>query len=157
VDDGGLVDAVAGSVGAEPAFELPADAATGPPPWPPPPPAPAPSPAPRAAPPFDANSPAAVRTGATEPGAAAGATEPGSAGRGSGFAALNPTLAAFGKGFDDEGQALKETSPTRVMKPIAAPASRAPDAPIPIMKLSDVLLAARVSPSRAARQLRALT
>jgi hypothetical protein len=51
-------------------------------------------------------------------------------------------LAALGDGFDDEGQALKETSPTRVMKTTAAPASRAPDAPIPIMKLSDVLLAA---------------
>jgi hypothetical protein len=157
VDDVGLVDAVAGGVGAEPGFELPADAATGPPAWPPRPPAPGPSPAPRAGPPLDADRPAAARTGATEPGSAPGATEPGSAVAGSGFAALSPTLGGFGKGFDDEGQALNETSPTRVMKPIAAPASRAPDAPIPTMKLSDVLLAARVSPSRAARQLRALT
>jgi hypothetical protein len=51
-------------------------------------------------------------------------------------------LAALGEGFDDEGQAWNETSPTRTTKRIAAPARRAPDAPIPIMKLSDVLLAA---------------
>jgi len=37
------------------------------------------------------------------------------------------------------GQTLKETSPTRVTKTIAAPARRAPDAPIPTMKLSGVL------------------
>jgi hypothetical protein len=51
-------------------------------------------------------------------------------------------LAALGEGFDDEGQAVNETIPTRVTKTIAAPARRAPDAPILIMKLSDVLLAA---------------
>jgi hypothetical protein len=39
------------------------------------------------------------------------------------------------------GQTLKETMPTRVTKTIAAPASTAPDAPIPTMKLSGVLFA----------------
>jgi len=38
------------------------------------------------------------------------------------------------------GQTLKETMPTRVTKTIAAPAKTAPDAPIPTMKLSGVLL-----------------
>jgi hypothetical protein len=37
-----------------------------------------------------------------------------------------------------EGQTLKETTPRRVTKTIAAPASRPPDAPIPTMKLSGV-------------------
>jgi hypothetical protein len=140
VDDGGVVDAVDASAGAERGSELAACAATGPPTWPPPPPAR--PPAPPGGPPVDANSPAAARTGTTEPSAAPGATEPGSAGAGSGFAALNSTLAALGEGFDGEGQAVNETSPTRVTKTIAAPARRAPDAPILIMKLSDVLLAA---------------
>jgi hypothetical protein len=39
----------------------------------------------------------------------------------------------------DEGQTLKETTPIRVTKTIAAPASRPPDAPTPTMKLSGVL------------------
>ena len=38
------------------------------------------------------------------------------------------------------GQTLNETMPTKVTKRMAAPASRAPEAPIPTMKLSGVLL-----------------
>jgi hypothetical protein len=38
------------------------------------------------------------------------------------------------------GQTLKETIPTSVTKTIAAPASRAPDAPTPTMKLSGVFV-----------------
>jgi hypothetical protein len=41
-----------------------------------------------------------------------------------------------------EGQTLKETTPTRVTKTIAAPARIPPEAPMPTMKLSDVRLAA---------------
>jgi hypothetical protein len=37
-----------------------------------------------------------------------------------------------------DGQTLKETSPTSVTKTIAAPASSAPGAPTPTMKLSRV-------------------
>jgi hypothetical protein len=37
------------------------------------------------------------------------------------------------------GQTLKETTPMRVTKTIAAPASRPPEAPMPTMKLSGVL------------------
>jgi hypothetical protein len=41
-----------------------------------------------------------------------------------------------------DGQTLNETTPTRVTKTIAAPARIPPEAPMPTMKLSDVLLAA---------------
>jgi hypothetical protein len=39
-----------------------------------------------------------------------------------------------------DGQTLNETRPTRVTKTMAAPASRAPEAPTPTMKLSGVLV-----------------
>jgi hypothetical protein len=37
------------------------------------------------------------------------------------------------------GQTLKETTPTSVIRMIAAPASNAPDAPMPTRRLSGVL------------------
>jgi hypothetical protein len=61
----------------------------------------------------------------------------------------------------DDGQKLKDTTPTSVTKTMAAPASKAPEAPTPTMKFSGVLEecfldAGRASPSRAARHSRAL-
>ena len=55
------------------------------------------------------------------------------------MAALSSTLLSTDPSLD-VGQTLKETMPTRVTKTIAAPANTAPDAPIPTMKLSGVLL-----------------
>jgi hypothetical protein len=77
----------------------------------------------------DATCPAAALTGAAAPPA----EEPlGVAVLSSAFASTETLWAV--------GQALKETSPTRVTKTRAAQASRAPEAPIPTMKLSGVLL-----------------
>jgi len=53
-------------------------------------------------------------------------------------AALSSTLPSVEVSWE-VGQTLKETRPTRVTKTIAAPASRAPDAPTPTKKLSGVL------------------
>jgi hypothetical protein len=75
----------------------------------------------------EATWPAAELRGAAEPA-------PGVAG----VAALSSTLPPLAEMPAVEGQTLKETSPTRVTKTIAAPASRAPDAPTPTMKLSGV-------------------
>jgi hypothetical protein len=55
-----------------------------------------------------------------------------------GLAALSSTLSAIDTSCP-VGQTLKETRPTRVTKTMAAPASRAPDAPTPTRKLSLVL------------------
>jgi hypothetical protein len=61
---------------------------------------------------------------------------------GAGVAALSSTLRPLDEIPAADGQTLKETTPTRVTKTIAAPASRPPEAPTPTMKLSDVRLAA---------------
>jgi len=55
-----------------------------------------------------------------------------------GVAALSSTLRSA-DAVGPVGQTLNETRPTRVTKTIAAPASRAPEAPTPTMKLSGVL------------------
>jgi hypothetical protein len=56
-----------------------------------------------------------------------------------GVPGLNSTLPPLGMMPAAEGHTLKETTPIRVTKTIAAPASRPPDAPTPTMKLSGVL------------------
>jgi hypothetical protein len=57
-------------------------------------------------------------------------------------AALSSTLPPLDEMPAAEGQTLKDTTPSKVTKTIAAPASRPPEAPMPTMKLSDVRLAA---------------
>jgi hypothetical protein len=91
-------------------------------PWSLPPPAPVPAPAV-----VEASCPEAALTGA-----GAGVVEL------FGVAVLSSTLSST-EILTPLGQTLNETRPTRVTKTMAAPASRAPDAPTPTMKLSGVL------------------
>ena len=75
----------------------------------------------------EATCPAAALTGAADPAE----EPPGVAELSSTLPSVNPALTV--------GQTLNETMPTKVTKTMAAPASRAPEAPIPTMKLSGVL------------------
>jgi hypothetical protein len=53
---------------------------------------------------------------------------------------LSSTLPPLEESPAADGQTLKETTPIRVTKTIAAPASRPPEAPTPTMKLSGVFV-----------------
>jgi hypothetical protein len=57
-----------------------------------------------------------------------------------GVGALSSTLPSTDNAPCPVGQTLNETRPTNVTKTMAAPASRAPDAPTPTMKLSGVFV-----------------
>ena len=115
-------------------FGLPPPPLSLPPPWPLPPPV---VPPPAVAPPdpavVEARRPAAALTGAAA-----------LLGELLGVGALSSTLPSTDNACP-VGQTLNETRPTRVTKTMAAPASRAPDAPMPTMKLSGVLLVVRAA------------